>query len=100
MSIVGPRPHPIFLNDKYRDQIQKFSKRHASKPGVTGLAQAMGYRGEIQEYHQMNSKSETRPFLSSELEFLTRSKDCITDYLFYSEGVKKMLIDLYSQRGK
>jgi len=56
MSIVGPRPHPISLNDSYRNKVEKFSKRHASKPGVTGLAQAMGYRGEIREFHQMNSR--------------------------------------------
>ena len=70
MSIVGPRPHPISLNDKYRDQIQKFSKRHASKPGVTGLTQAMGYRGEIQEYHQMNSRVRLDRFYLQNWSFL------------------------------
>lgn len=70
MSIVGPRPHPISLNDEYKDQVQKFSKRHASKPGVTGLAQAMGYRGEIQEYHQMNSRVRLDRFYLQNWSFL------------------------------
>lgn len=56
MSIVGPRPHPLKLNETYEPQVQKYAKRHAFKPGITGLAQAMGYRGEIIAYHQMNSR--------------------------------------------
>lgn len=56
MSVVGPRPHPISLNNQYKESVQKFAKRHESKPGVTGLAQAMGYRGEITDYHQMSSR--------------------------------------------
>lgn len=56
MSIVGPRPHPISLNESYQGIVEKFAKRHASKPGVTGLAQAMGYRGEIKEFYHMNSR--------------------------------------------
>jgi len=56
MSVVGPRPHPIKLNDTYRDSIQKFSLRHETRPGVTGLSQMKGYRGSITHYHQMNSR--------------------------------------------
>lgn len=56
MSIVGPRPHPIPLNESYQFKVHKFTQRHASKPGITGLAQAMGYRGEIQRLHQMSSR--------------------------------------------
>lgn len=56
MSIVGPRPHPIPLNESYQTKVHKFTQRHASKPGITGLAQAMGYRGEIKMYHQMSSR--------------------------------------------
>lgn len=56
MSIVGPRPHPLSLNEAYRSKVEKFAKRHESRPGVTGLAQAMGYRGEINEFHQMSSR--------------------------------------------
>ena len=56
MSIVGPRPHPLLLNNTYQNRVEKFSKRHAFKPGVTGLAQSMGYRGEITDYYQMSSR--------------------------------------------
>jgi putative colanic acid biosynthesis UDP-glucose lipid carrier transferase len=56
MSVVGPRPHPISLNDQYKNSVQKFAKRHESKPGVTGLAQAMGYRGEVTDFFQMSSR--------------------------------------------
>lgn len=56
MSIVGPRPHPVSLNHAFEKRVEKFSRRHASKPGVTGLAQSMGYRGEITNYHQMSSR--------------------------------------------
>lgn len=56
MSIVGPRPHPLSLNKAYETKIEKYAKRHAYKPGVTGLAQAMGFRGEITDYYQMNSR--------------------------------------------
>jgi len=56
MSVVGPRPHPISLNEAYKAKVEKFAKRHESRPGVTGLAQAMGYRGEINEFYQMSSR--------------------------------------------
>lgn len=46
MSVVGPRPHPIKLNERYQPNIEKFWQRHAVKPGITGLAQAKGFRGE------------------------------------------------------
>ncbi|MFT7155713.1 MAG: putative colanic acid biosynthesis UDP-glucose lipid carrier transferase, partial [Parvicella sp.] len=53
MAIVGPRPLPIKLNEQYRNQIENFVQRHSYKPGITGLAQAMGYRGEIRELSQI-----------------------------------------------
>lgn len=49
MSVVGPRPHMIKENIKYAKSIDKFMLRHTVKPGITGLAQINGYRGEIEE---------------------------------------------------
>ena len=56
MSIIGPRPHPVLLNNQYSEKIQKFEKRHEFKPGITGLAQISGYRGKIKNYHDMSSR--------------------------------------------
>ena len=53
MSVVGPRPHPIALDEKFRTVIDKFDKRHIVKPGVTGLAQIRGYRGETRKVYDM-----------------------------------------------
>ena len=53
MSVVGPRPHAIEHNEEYQPQIDRFIQRHAVKPGVTGLAQAKGYRGETARFSDM-----------------------------------------------
>ena len=47
MSVVGPRPHMIKHTDEYSKQISSFMVRHLAKPGITGAAQANGFRGEI-----------------------------------------------------
>lgn len=56
MSVVGPRPHPIKLNEEFQPKIDRFWQRHAVKPGITGLAQAKGFRGETAELSDMSGR--------------------------------------------
>jgi putative colanic acid biosynthesis UDP-glucose lipid carrier transferase len=48
MSVVGPRPHMVSHTNMYAERIDKFMMRHFVKPGITGLAQIKGFRGEVE----------------------------------------------------
>ena len=56
MSIVGPRPHPVAINQLYRDAIQGYMLRHLVKPGITGWAQVNGWRGETDTLDKMEKR--------------------------------------------
>jgi putative colanic acid biosynthesis UDP-glucose lipid carrier transferase len=58
MSVVGPRPHAIAHNELYRKLIRGYMIRHKVKPGITGLAQVHGFRGETDTVEKMKARVE------------------------------------------
>ena len=58
MSLVGPRPHAIAHNETYRRLITGYMVRHKVAPGITGLAQVNGYRGETANVEDMQKRVE------------------------------------------
>ncbi len=66
MSVVGPRPHAIAHNELYRKQIKGYMLRHKVRPGITGLAQVNGYRGETDTLDKMEGR------IKYDLEYISR----------------------------
>jgi Undecaprenyl-phosphate glucose phosphotransferase len=58
MSLVGPRPHAVAHNEMYRKIIRGYMVRHKVKPGITGLAQVRGLRGETDSVAKMRARIE------------------------------------------
>jgi len=58
MSLVGPRPHPLALDQHFAPEIPNLMARYAVRPGMTGWAQVNGFRGETRESGQMAGRIE------------------------------------------
>lgn len=58
MSLTGPRPHAVQHNDYYAEKIHAYMARHRIKPGLTGLAQINGCRGETETVEKMQRRVE------------------------------------------
>lgn len=56
MSLVGPRPHALAHNKSYSEKIDSYFSRHRIKPGITGLAQIKGLRGETETLDKMQQR--------------------------------------------
>lgn len=90
MSIVGPRPHPVKLNEEYRNKILKFNKRHRHKPGITGLSQISGYSGFISSLNDMNKRVKTDVFYFKNWSFLLDLKIIFKTFLIMAKGVLRL----------
>jgi len=56
MSLVGPRPHPVRMDEEYRGIVERYMARYRLKPGITGWAQVHGYRGETRDIEAMRAR--------------------------------------------
>jgi putative colanic acid biosysnthesis UDP-glucose lipid carrier transferase len=56
MSLVGPRPHVRELDQAFADHLRHYRERHLVKPGITGLAQVLGHRGETRSAREMSRR--------------------------------------------
>ncbi|HSF53095.1 MAG TPA: exopolysaccharide biosynthesis polyprenyl glycosylphosphotransferase [Algoriphagus sp.] len=70
MSIVGPRPHSVPMNQSFKSQMARYNSRHKIRPGITGLAQVRGYRGEIENAYQIRSRVKLDYFYINNWSFL------------------------------
>lgn len=86
MSVVGPRPHAIAHNEEYRRLIKGYMIRHKVKPGVTGLAQVRGFRGETATVEDMRNRVE------ADLEYL-RNWSIELDLRIVFRTIKMMFFD-------
>lgn len=56
MSIVGPRPHALVHDEQFSTMLEEYSNRHQVKPGITGLAQVQGFRGQTETIDQIEGR--------------------------------------------
>lgn len=86
MSVVGPRPHMIKHTSDYNDHINNFMVRHFVKPGITGLAQVSGLRGETKKVSDMKRRVTTDIKYVQRWSLITDIKICLITVLVTLKG--------------
>lgn len=56
MALIGPRPHPLALDETFRNQVPNYLNRYTVRPGITGLAQISGHRGPTPDVDAMSAR--------------------------------------------
>ena len=89
MSVVGPRPHLWSQNKAYGNKINKYMVRHYIKPGITGLAQVKGFRGEIESDEDMRCRIKLDVFYIDNWSLILDIKIIVQTVLNILKGEKK-----------
>jgi len=89
MSVVGPRPHVESLSLEYQKEVDDYLKRHIVKPGITGLAQISGYRGEIKTKSDIKNRVRLDIFYIENWAFFLDLKIIIQTVLSIFKGDEK-----------
>ncbi|MFY0603968.1 MAG: exopolysaccharide biosynthesis polyprenyl glycosylphosphotransferase [Flavobacteriaceae bacterium] len=89
MSVVGPRPHLESLSIEYQKEVDDYLKRHIVKPGITGLAQVSGYRGEIKKKSDIKNRIKLDIFYIENWSFFLDIKIIIKTIFNVFEGEEK-----------
>ncbi|CAN1549954.1 putative UDP-glucose lipid carrier transferase [Flavobacteriaceae bacterium] len=89
MSVVGPRPHLWSQNKSYGKKINKYMVRHYIKPGITGLAQVKGFRGEIESDEDMRCRIKLDVFYIDNWSLILDIKIIVQTVLNIMQGEKK-----------
>ena len=89
MSVVGPRPHLESLSLEYQKEVDDYLKRHIVKPGITGLAQVSGYRGEIKRKSDIKNRIRLDIFYIENWSFFLDVKIIIQTVLNLFKGEEK-----------
>ncbi len=89
MSVVGPRPHLESLSLEYQKDVNDYLKRHIVKPGITGLAQISGYRGEIKKKTDIKNRVRLDIFYIENWSFLLDITIIIQTVLNVFKGEEK-----------
>ena len=89
MSVVGPRPHLESFSLEYQKDVKDYLKRHIVKPGITGLAQVSGYRGEIKKKSDIKNRVRLDIFYIENWSFFLDVKIIIQTVLNVFKGEEK-----------
>ncbi|MDB2571225.1 exopolysaccharide biosynthesis polyprenyl glycosylphosphotransferase [Polaribacter sp.] len=89
MSVVGPRPHLESLSIEYQRDVENYLKRHIVKPGITGLAQVSGYRGEIKKKADIKNRIRFDIFYIENWSFFLDIKIILKTILNVFQGEEK-----------
>jgi Undecaprenyl-phosphate glucose phosphotransferase len=86
MSVVGPRPHMLKHTEEFSQQVDRFMVRHYVKPGITGLAQTKGFRGETNTFFKLKNRVKLDRFYVENWSLLFDLKIIVSTVLVMFKG--------------